>query len=434
MEQSLDWEPYHYNGRRRRRGPGRSFYDWTPEASTMPKIGGRNYRTPDLKSMLAQQIARQPLISAITKNDMLNAQGIVMAKADLNEDRDECGRTALHLASKCGFAGLVRLLAEHSADLSARVAGEAPVTAVHLSVYFGHNAVLRVLLDARADPNARGEGLEPPLGRCAGDGNLEAIRLLLKARALVDLQEGDVEGRQEASPAAFSALLRAAERNADRAIVEDLVSAGADLNAADAELNRPLHVAVRKGNLRVARCLLDALADPNCCNRELTTPLHTAVVTGEARAISLLVQYHGDLQLQDIEGSTPMDLAAGDMLTRQLLCKMADKTPLARASSTPAVAPASPSAGRRPPRLKLSTCQLLTRPAGGLAKACPPTEFQLSLLKPVQAPQAPLSGRSLAGSSSAGALPSSRASTPSSTSRRPRHGHQARRSPPVAWG
>lgn len=375
MERGLDWEPYHFNGRRRRRGPGRSFFDWQPESVPVPRMVGR------------------PLINAIQKNDLLSAQGIVMARADLNEDRDDFGRTALHLAAKNGFAGLVRILADNAADLNSCVARKEPHTALHLAALNGHTQVLRVLLDARVEPNPPSEHAHPPLGLVAGDGNTEAVRLLLKARAHTDIYDESGESLPEATPHGFSALLHATERNADRSVVEELILANANLAATDAEMNQPLHLAVRKGNLRVVRLLLDARADPNCCNAEFCTPMHAAVGVGEARAVSLLVQYHGDLHLQDSIGLAPLDVAA-DSLTRQVLSKLAAgqarNSKLTSSSSTPAIPPAAS-------KYRLTPNQVLAKSSGGLAKAHLAPSLQLGGLKSFQAP--PSSGRS-GGSSS----------------------------------
>mmetsp|Transcript_51915 Transcript_51915/g.150841 ORF Transcript_51915/g.150841 Transcript_51915/m.150841 type:complete len:408 (-) Transcript_51915:88-1311(-) len=380
MAGGREWEPYHFQGRRRQLGPGRRFHDWKPEVAAKPAVG-----------------RQKPLINALLRNDMMTAQGLVMAGADINEDRDDSGRAALHLASSSGCAGLVRMLAENSADLSLGVASEAPFTALHLAGLHGHNTVLRVLLDARAEPNPPSEHLEPPLCRCAGDGNTEAVRLLLKARAHVDTYGSCDESNLEAATVTFSALLRATERNADSPVVEELILGGANLAAMDSDLNQPLHVAVRKGNLRVVRCLLDARADPNCANQSLRTPMHNAVVNGDARAITLLVQFEGDLQMQDDGGKTPLDLVE-DHMTQLLLGKLVrERGGAASKSSTPPALCASPG------RYRLTADQVLSKSTGCLAQACLGQERKKH--GRLKALQVPLSGLSSAASSPASSLP-----------------------------
>lgn len=62
------------------------------------------------------------------------------------------------------------------------------------------------------------------------------------------------------------------------AVVQALVSAGADVNAADGVKHcTPLHMAARRDNVEVAQALLGTGADPNARDTQGVTPLHRAL-------------------------------------------------------------------------------------------------------------------------------------------------------------
>jgi len=243
--------------------------------------------------------------------------------------------------------------------------------------------------------------------------------MLLKAQAQVDISDDDLPGNPlqaelSGSPrpaSAASALLRATERNADRPIIEELISAGANVAAMDADMNQPLHLAVRQGNLRVVRILLDSQADPNCCNGEMRTPVHAAVGLGDPRIIKLLVEYRGDLNLEDRNGTAPIQMAT-NAGRQQLYGKLAaSKFQLAATNSAPSLALPLGRHGLPP------------------AKACPSPDRQSSDPKCLQGPASSRSSPSLTPANSSPATPVCRKmalSVPRRTN--------GRRTPHVAWG
>mmetsp|Transcript_25295 Transcript_25295/g.63832 ORF Transcript_25295/g.63832 Transcript_25295/m.63832 type:complete len:440 (+) Transcript_25295:91-1410(+) len=316
-------EPYRRPGRRRRRGPGRSFYDWPPDSPS----GLRDAR---------------PLISALQIGDMALAQGLLMAKSDPNGARDDAGRTALQLASFRGFVGLCRKLIGASAELNAGTALEG-WTALHLAVMAGHALVLKLLLDARSCANIHSIDDETPLSLSVNDGNIDAIQQLLKARAQVDVGEEHspfdatmLPGAREELPASASALIRAVQRSAQKELVEELICAGADVEAVDSQQNQPLHLAIRSGSTRVARLLLERRADPNFGNQELRTPLHCAAGAGVSRVVRMLAEHRADVNREDRQGMTPFQLATDPIVTQQIQ-RLGGKEGFARGSSMPSL-------------------------------------------------------------------------------------------------
>lgn len=94
-------------------------------------------------------------------------------------------------------------------------------TALHLAAHYGHEAIVKMLLAHGADPNARSQNdlANTPIHAAAAGGSrsLDALRTLLAHGA-------DVNAAQHGGYTA----LHAAAQNGDRAMVDLLLSSGAD--------------------------------------------------------------------------------------------------------------------------------------------------------------------------------------------------------------
>jgi len=124
-----------------------------------------------------------------------------------------------------------------------------------------------------------------------------------------------------------------------RDMTEQLITGGADVNAASVSLQRtPLHVASEHGQLAVARFLIAAGAEvdradaarwtvlhvaadrkmaelllrngaePQVKTDEGWTPLHTAASRGCIEVVELLIEHGLDAEAEDLFGRTPLDL------------------------------------------------------------------------------------------------------------------------------
>jgi ankyrin repeat protein len=102
-----------------------------------------------------------------------------------------------------------------------------------------------------------------------------------------------------------------AVRGENLAVVEYLISQGADVNAADKYQETPLHHAAVQGNKELCALLLAHGADVKLKNREGRTPLHEAATAKDSRPIceSLLAK-GAELNAIDKHGYTPLALAA----------------------------------------------------------------------------------------------------------------------------
>ena len=65
---------------------------------------------------------------------------------------------------------------------------------------------------------------------------------------------------------------------------------GTDINQADPQGDKPLHVAARRGRVIVARELVKNGADPNAMNQAGQTPLQVALAGGKTQLAGVLIQ------------------------------------------------------------------------------------------------------------------------------------------------
>jgi uncharacterized protein len=97
-----------------------------------------------------------------------------------------------------------------------------------------------------------------------------------------------------------------------RAAVERLLAAGADLNAIsrNALRNTPLHAAVAGGHVEVSLLLINAAADVNVTDAGGHTPFHIAAEAGYVPVARALFERGADAHAVDVEDRTPLSRAA----------------------------------------------------------------------------------------------------------------------------
>jgi len=154
---------------------------------------------------------------------------------------------------------------------------------------------LKEYLENGGDPNLRDARGRTLLHYAAKEGNLEAVRLLLKHKA--DPNARDRRGR---TPLHYAVL-------ADDEVVVELIKAGAEVNAKDKDGRTPLHwAAVVKKN---EGALLYHGADPDAQDVYGNTPLHYAVFRDNDYGVRVLLEYLADPKVRNKKCMSPIDLA-----------------------------------------------------------------------------------------------------------------------------
>jgi ankyrin repeat protein len=196
------------------------------------------------------------------------------AKAD---PRSESGLTPLLEAARTGSAEIVRALLAKGADPNTREPwrGQTPLM---WAAARGHAGVVRALLDAKADISPR----TPVRRRIAmqDQGPSRAVKTSMQDAAEVEM-------------GGMTALLFAAQ-GGDVESASMLVAAGADVNDTAASGMSALTLAAFSGHGDVARLLLQRGADPNAAKAGYTA-LHAAVVRSDLDTVQALLARGGDV-------------------------------------------------------------------------------------------------------------------------------------------
>jgi ankyrin repeat protein len=212
------------------------------------------------------------------------AQSLITTNPELVHTRTLSGETPLLIAAQYGHAAIVALLIA-SADINA--VDNCGDTALAIAMKNKQTVIAGMLLDAKADPN-QGSSLHWAV----------AHELMPEARRLINTG-ADANARPY--------LLMAASRG-NLAMIGLLLSAGANVNAADRVNGTPLHGAVCSGHSDAAALLISAGADIHAIDCYGRTPLHFAASINNTQFMELLLKYGAasDLNVKDNRGNTPL--------------------------------------------------------------------------------------------------------------------------------
>ena len=302
---------------------------------------------------LANDLGMTPLMLASLNANAEMAAKIFEVAADPNLTR-ATGETALMIASRTGNAAIVKMLLARGANANARTgAGD---TALMFAAAERHSDIVQQLVDAGADVNARtvvtgkgggdryasqrqmrrkegvdeqgkpkvlykgqavyvdqlpkegdnepprAEGGFTPLLHAAMAGNLEAVKILLAAKAPID----------DAAPDGVTPLIAAVVKFHEHVALH-LIDSGADAKAAKAGYTA-LHAAALTGQINVAKALMAHGADPN------------APLTMPKRLQAVFVPYNPELQTGRLNqvGATPFLMAAKAVNTEMMRLLLAN--------------------------------------------------------------------------------------------------------------
>ena len=170
-----------------------------------------------------------------------------------------------------------------------------------------------------ASPALSPAAAEERLRALAAAGRLEGIEQLLRQHPGV---------LNAACRDTGTTALVAAARQGREACVAALLTAGADVGAADNDGRSALQLAVGSGHLGCVESLLEGGADPNAADSTGSTVLHLAVQNGTLGCLEMLLAAGGNPAARNGSGDTPLHCCCagkkGEQCGRALLAAGAD--------------------------------------------------------------------------------------------------------------
>jgi ankyrin repeat protein len=258
------------------------------------------------------ETAQDRLWAAINAQDATSLRIAIDQGADPNLANNE-GRVPLYRALVLQNQLLVDSLLGMGADANANDHRGDPLIITAMSV--GSAPATMALINAGANPNARDTTGKSVLSYAVYLRQPEIIAALIAKGADVNAPSEAGDGGNPAPP-----LFMAMKSN-DLALVQQLVAAGANVNALDAQGSAPLHRAVLARPAEYATplvaTLLRAGADANAMRPKGGAPMHNLVFGADnlarealAQLATQLAQHGADVNLPAaFDGATPLDIA-----------------------------------------------------------------------------------------------------------------------------
>lgn len=203
--------------------------------------------------------------------------------------RDKLGHGAIHNAARFNQAAVMDVLLEAGASIEEHSTGaESPLV---IAIMYGQDQMVAHLLEKGADPNAKGN--YQPLAFAVGRGDLEAVKLLLAAKA---------------DPDTRTALVTSAQyRRFD--IAAELVNAGAKTDVHDGNYTYLVHLAASNNGLDFMKLLAEKGAGLDRQDSNGHTPLHYAVMYGHKQMVDFLLEKGARADIENNQSQTPLELA-----------------------------------------------------------------------------------------------------------------------------
>lgn len=259
-----------------------------------------------------------PLLVAARAGKPEAAGALLEAGAHVDARDVAYGETALHKAAMIGHSELARTLIAHGADLNA--SSKAGSTPLHIAATANREEVARILLASGADVNARDALGLTPLHRAVSLDAPALVKLLLAYGADIGIIGEYVaasleppgigpEGPRSSTPPTGPPPSRDAGSPSGGG--PSLPQVEIDPGAVDGRGRTLLHQAVAQGDISLARELLTRGADVNAAARFGETPLHLAAAGNRPEMIGLLLGAGANMEARDaVAGNTPLHLAA----------------------------------------------------------------------------------------------------------------------------
>ena len=172
-----------------------------------------------------------------------------------------------------------------------------PVVILNMSAYTGLNRCLQKLIDTGIDPDVPFQGPSRALMVASTNGYIDCVNILLKAGANVNVEIDDMS------------ILMATAGKGWNECVESLLQAGADVNFVDSRGFTALQFAIMTDERSVTAAKRKDSAFSLYTNR------FSVNHRGEGLCVKILIDGGADVNVQNVDGTTPLMLAAENKQT-----------------------------------------------------------------------------------------------------------------------
>ncbi|XP_065582552.1 protein TANC2-like isoform X2 [Artemia franciscana] len=213
----------------------------------------------------------------------------------------EVAQQALVAAASKGHTQIVEFLLDMSevrVNLNDSHTGD---TALAAACRHGHNETVAILIKRGANVAATNLQEVPPILIAVQEGHWETAGLILQNStipALVD--QPDATGKT---------ALMAAAAEGHTALIELLLSKGANINRTDNDGMTALTWACKMSKRQSATCLLEKGADVDTTDKQGRLPLDYAAVSGDPNIVQSLIERGSPIEHTDTSGMRPLDRA-----------------------------------------------------------------------------------------------------------------------------
>lgn len=251
------------------------------------------------------------------------------------ESFDQLGYTALHVAVVEAWHEGVRILLEHGAspnmlyDPPATVKEIRGETPFHVAVRNGDLVSVVLMMQKKTDLTLLDTNNRSVLHLASQSRNVEIVRLLLKEKLSRDMVTSIDKKGNSVLHSALKKCCHATEETVLKEVMNELVSAGADVNACNPLNESPLYLAAKQRLPQVVQLLLNHGADPTQLTHDGQSVLHASCQQGCAACLSIFLQLSHMkkmVTLSDNNGNEPFDYAvlSGSIDCCELVLKNGD--------------------------------------------------------------------------------------------------------------
>ncbi|MFC1765376.1 ankyrin repeat domain-containing protein, partial [Planctomycetota bacterium] len=318
---------------------------WTPlfwAASMGQEEVGEFLLSKGARADVKTQDGSTPLHQA-SYSGALHLAGLLISKGAEVNAKNKQGNTPLHNAASGGHSQVAELLIAKGADVNAKAQNN--WTPLHRAVLVGHNDTVALLIAHGADVSVKDRRGRTALDLAKQRGSAEIVEILTKAvqeqkAKEKEAEEKEIEKKEKPSEESLAKEVQEAEtqQKAERSVgdqqelnrqllgvvsskgntfvktlyINNLLSKGADINAADEYGLTSLNYAVNQGNKDIVTLLIAKGAAVEGKDNAGRMPLHLAASLGDVDILNILITHsvRFDVNAQDNFGFTPLHYAA----------------------------------------------------------------------------------------------------------------------------